>query len=195
MRRVTWRCVKWRRKASSSCCSRSTCPRGRRSCRLCRLDRQPALRFIGSIYFAASGTTIAVCYLMPGRRHSSGDVLLSRCAQDGDSISTLVSLLLLYFAPGTEDCSRLRQCLVVAFDKYPGLCAAHHRLVAGAFLPAARQSMLLSAGKSTGRGGKASQLSASVIRFATQLLQTPVREAAGTNAACRHTHSHSQSQR
>lgn len=99
--------------------------------------------------------------------------------QDDDAVRALVALLLLYFAPGTEECARLRQCLAFAFDKYPSLCPEYHRLLAAAFLPAARQSMLLCAGKAPARGGRTSQLSSSVIRFATQLLQTPVRGAGG----------------
>ena len=88
--------------------------------------------------------------------------------QDGDAVRILVSLLLLHFSPGTEDLSRARQCLAVALDAYSRLHPGSQLLLADAFLPAARQAVLLYPNQ---KKAAARNAAASLVRFMTQLLQ------------------------
>ncbi len=90
--------------------------------------------------------------------------------QDGDAVQVLVTLLLIYFSPSTESMTHVRQCLAVAFEAYSRLHPENHRMLARAFLPAARQSMLMSA--TQGKGGKT--ITVPLTRFISQLLQAPI---------------------
>lgn len=100
-----------------------------------------------------------------------------RCgSQDTQAVRFTVTLIMIFFSPSTENMTHLRQCLAVALDALPRMSSGHHQLLAQAFLPTARQAVLMCPNQ---RSTASRNITSSVIRYMTQLLQTPVQSLSG----------------